>query len=78
MPKKLKVAQVEAQSGPGLLDRYDISGPLNAKLYALQKRSNEISRITYITNTRTGEITSAIVEYYHRSQKKKNNSDQKK
>ena len=57
MPKKLKVAQVEAQSGPGLLDRYDISGPLNAKLYALQKRSNEISRITYITNTRTGEIT---------------------
>lgn len=62
--KILKVAQVDAVSGNGVFESRDISKPLNKVLCDLQKDKREVDKITYITNTRTGDITRAIVEYY--------------
>lgn len=62
--KILKVAQVDAISGGGIIDSRDISKPLNKVLCDLQKDKKEIDKITYITNARSGDITRAIVEYY--------------
>ena len=62
MPKILKVKQVSS-SVNGIFDDFDIEKPLNKALVELQNKNAEISRITYITNTRTGEITVAVIEY---------------
>mgnify|MGYP006914560822 FL=1 len=37
---------------------------LNVSLNELSAENAEINKITYITNARSGEITTAIVEYY--------------
>lgn len=37
---------------------------LNVSLNELSAENAEINKITYITNARSGDITTAIVEYY--------------
>lgn len=37
---------------------------LNVSLNELSEENAEINKITYITNARSGDITTAIVEYY--------------
>lgn len=43
---------------------YFIQDRLNVSLNELAEENAEINKITYITNARNGEITTAIVEYY--------------
>lgn len=42
----------------------DIQDRLNVSLNELSEENAEINKITYITNARSGDITTAIVEYY--------------
>ena len=55
----IKVKQIEPVSN--FFDK-DIETPLNDFLIETQKYAT-ITKITYITNTRTGDISCAIVEY---------------
>lgn len=41
-----------------------IEDRLNVSLNELSAENAEINKITYITNARSGDITTAIVEYY--------------
>lgn len=41
-----------------------IQDRLNVSLNELSEENAEINKITYITNARSGDITTAIVEYY--------------
>ena len=41
-----------------------IQDRLNVSLNELSEENAEINKITYITNARSGNITTAIVEYY--------------
>lgn len=41
-----------------------IQDQLNVSLNELSEENAEINKITYITNARSGDITTAIVEYY--------------
>lgn len=61
MSKILQVKQIFSNNnwnGNAIQDR------LNVSLNELSEENAEINKITYITNARSGDITTAIVEYY--------------
>lgn len=61
MSKILQVKQIFPNNnwnGNSIQDR------LNVSLNELSEENAEINKITYITNARSDEITTAIVEYY--------------
>ncbi len=61
MSKILQVKQIfpnNSWNGNAIQDR------LNVSLNELSEENAEINKITYITNARSGDITTAIVEYY--------------
>ena len=61
MSKILQVKQIIPNNnwnGNAIQDR------LNVSLNELSEENAEINKITYITNARSGDITTAIVEYY--------------
>lgn len=61
MSKILQVKQIfpnNNRNGNAIQDR------LNVSLNELSEENAEINKITYITNARSGDITTAIVEYY--------------
>lgn len=61
MSKILQVKQIfpnKNWNGNAIQDR------LNVSLNELSEENAEINKITYITNARSGDITTAIVEYY--------------
>lgn len=59
-----KILQVKQVFPINNWNGYFIQDRLNVSLNELSEENAEINKITYITNARSGEITTAIVEYY--------------
>lgn len=55
-----KIKQIFAFCGK---DGWTIDGPLNDFIKTLPKKGDEIMKITYITDTKVGDVRAAVVEF---------------